>query len=241
MRRLGAFSGQLYRQQVLYTRQIPRITPASRPCQRRGPAPFAQLRAFVTPRDPPEPSPETNQSHNASSRSQDSAPDDVDQKATEAHLNTSETSNPLNANSSPSIDLLAQAEAQQDSRERFEGSRDAHKTSIDRRRERFANYGYAAFPGLLLLGFLVLGQNWDDREAQAHADIPNGWAPAQVYARASTRLKEALGYYTEPAFPQLLPDVGPEYRPPYTLVISLEDLMVSSKWSRQNGWEVAKR
>ncbi|KAL9092391.1 MAG: hypothetical protein Q9159_000899 [Coniocarpon cinnabarinum] len=228
----------------------------SAPPSTRLAAPFASRRSFATPTDPPRPPPDESKEpqdlsstgSRPGSRSQDSAqspsgaqklPDDIDEKA--AQVNASEAANPTNADPPPAIDLLAQAEEQQNSRERGDRSRDAFKTSIDRRRENVAYYGYIALPAILLAGFVTLGQSWDDREAKAHPDIPNGWSPAQVYARARTRLAETLGYYTEPAFPQLLPEVGLDVRPPYTLVLSLEDLLVSSKWSRQNGWEVAKR
>lgn len=166
-------------------------------------------------------------------------PDDLDEKA--ARASAFGEANPNTVNPPPSIDLLAQAEDQQDSRERGDRGPDAYKTSIDQRREKVAFYGYSAIPVALLVALLALGQNWDAAEAKAHPDVPNGWTPGQVYTRARTRLAETLGYYTEPAFPQLLPDVDPSYKPPYTLVLSLEDLMVHSKWTRQNGWEVAKR
>jgi len=52
-----------------------------------------------------------------------------------------------------------------------------------------------------------------------------------------------MGYYTEPVFPKLLPDIDPHMRPPsgMTLVLSLEDLMVFSEWTREQGWRTAKR
>ena len=190
---------------------------------------FSFSRAFATPSEPPK-----EQKDNDSSI-------DLDGKATQAQPSASDQVTSSKIDPPLSIDILAQAEEQQNYRERSERNPDAYKTSIERRREKFAYWGYLALPGILVGGLLILGQSWDDREAQAHPDIPQGWAPGQVYARARTRLAESLGYYTEPAFPQLLPNVDPAYKPPYTLVLSLEDLLVSSKWSRQNGWEVAKR
>ena len=133
-------------------------------------------------------------------------------------------------------------EDQEQNRKRGEGPREAYKSSIERRRETMAFYGFLTAGAMMLAATVTLGQNWDEREARGHPDVPNGWTPGAVYARARARLSEMLGYYTEPAFPKLLPDVDPALRPsPYTLVLSLEDLLVSSKWSRQNGWEVAKR
>lgn len=245
MRRAGSLSCQLLRQTPVQARQTPRTSPAARPALRhpRPIALFAHRRHFATPTDPsrpPPPEPKTPQEEETNPPADEPRlPNDLDEKA--ARASAFGEANPSTVNPPPAIDLLAQAEAHQDSRDRSDRGPDAYKTSIDRRREKVAYYGYLAFPSILLAGLLVLGQNWDDREAKAHPDIPNGWTPSQVYTRAKTRLAETLGYYTEPAFPQLLPDVDPAYKPPYTLVLSLEDLMVHSKWSRQNGWEVAKR
>ena len=60
-----------------------------------------------------------------------------------------------------------------------------------------------------------------------------------MYDRARARLSSQMGYYTEPTFPKLLPDLDPA--PPYTLVLSLEDLLVHSEWTREHGWRTAKR
>ena len=118
----------------------------------------------------------------------------------------------------------------------------AYQSSIDRRRDTVATYGFLTTGALLLAGLITFSRNWDVDEAERHRNIPNGWAPGALYARVSARLSEILGHYTEPAFPQLLPDIDPVYRPsPYTLVLSLEDLLIHSSWTRQSGWEVAKR
>lgn len=114
-------------------------------------------------------------------------------------------------------------------------------SSIERRRNAFARYAYTAFGAFALAGSLLLGQNWDEEEAKLHPDAPNGWAPTAIYARIKSRIGGQLGYYTEPAFQKLLPDMDPNMRAPYTLVLSLEDLLVSSKWDRNKGWQVAKR
>jgi import inner membrane translocase subunit TIM50 len=91
-------------------------------------------------------------------------------------------------------------------------------------------------------GALYLGRNWEtEEEERAHPDTPSGWGPSLFYNRAQARLRSQLGYYTEPAFPKLLPTVTDQQLPPYTLVISLEDMLVHSEWSREHGWRVAKR
>lgn len=120
--------------------------------------------------------------------------------------------------------------------------KEAYVSSIDRRRNTMARALTIAFFAFSLTGALYMGQNWESKAEEAlYPEAPNGWSPTAVYNRIRVRLSRTLGYYTEPAFPKLLPEVDPNMRPPYTLVLSLEDLLISSKWSRTKGWEVAKR
>lgn len=120
--------------------------------------------------------------------------------------------------------------------------REAYISSIERRRNKLANVMYAIAATAIISGAIWLGWDWEtEEEARLHPDIPNGWAPRAFYGRMTTRLSQSLGYYTEPSFPKLLPEVDANLKPPHTLVLSLEDLLVHSKWSRQGGWEVAKR
>jgi import inner membrane translocase subunit TIM50 len=94
---------------------------------------------------------------------------------------------------------------------------------------------------MIVGGGAYYGRNWDtEAEEAAHLDAPSGWSPMLMYKRMQARLKEWFGYYTEPTFPKLLPPV-PEGFPPYTLVLSLEDLLVHSEWDREHGWRTAKR
>ncbi|PYH90530.1 TFIIF-interacting CTD phosphatase [Aspergillus ellipticus CBS 707.79] len=116
-----------------------------------------------------------------------------------------------------------------------------YESSLDRKRARMANLMY----GLFLLagagGVAYLGRNWDPEEEKAHPTIPSGWGLGLWYNRAKARLGDLTSYYKDPAFPKLLPDEDPNMRQPYTLVLSLEDLLVHSEWSREHGWRVAKR
>ena len=57
-------------------------------------------------------------------------------------------------------------------------------------------------------------------------------------AFGTIRLGETLTYYQEPAFEKLLPDPEPSFERPYTLCISLEDMLVHSAWTREHGWRV---
>ena len=116
----------------------------------------------------------------------------------------------------------------------------AYETSIDKRRNQIASYMYIAFGLFGVVGAVYLGRDWDtEEEAKAHPDAPSGWDFKLFWNRIKARTSSSLGYYTEPTFPKLLPNMDPP--PPYTLVISLEDLMIHSEWTRQHGWRTAKR
>ncbi|KAF2201002.1 import inner membrane translocase subunit tim50 [Delitschia confertaspora ATCC 74209] len=116
----------------------------------------------------------------------------------------------------------------------------AYETSVDRRRNRVANWGYIAALLFGTVGTVYLGRNWEsEEEEKAHPEAPSGWSAKLMYDRAKARLNSQMGYYTEPTFPKLLPDMDPA--PPYTLVISLEDMLVHSEWTREKGWRLAKR
>lgn len=116
----------------------------------------------------------------------------------------------------------------------------AYETSVDRRRNRVANYSYLMGAILGVVGAIYLGRDWENEEEEkAHSEAPSGWGLMLMYDRARARLSSQMGYYTEPTFPKLLPDLDPA--PPYTLVLSLEDLLVHSEWTREHGWRTAKR
>ncbi|KAL8902028.1 MAG: hypothetical protein Q9207_004908 [Kuettlingeria erythrocarpa] len=118
----------------------------------------------------------------------------------------------------------------------------ANITSMERRRNRFANYMYGILLGSAIFGTVYLGRNWESKEEEAlHPDAPSGWGLGLFFNRASARLAKTLDYYNEPAFEKLLPDPDPAWERPYTLVLSLEDLLVHSEWTREHGWRMAKR
>ena len=120
--------------------------------------------------------------------------------------------------------------------------KDGYVSSLDRRRARVMNFIASLF---LLAGVsttVYFGRNWDsEEEAKVHPDAPSGWGLGLFYNRIKTRLTDITRYYKDPAFEKLLPDEDPQNRPPYTLVLSLEDLLVHSEWTREHGWRVAKR
>lgn len=118
----------------------------------------------------------------------------------------------------------------------------AYISSLERRRNRIANFMYASILGISVFGTIYLGRNWDTEDEEIkHVDAPSGWGLGLFYNRARARLRDMLDYYNEPTFPKLLPNVDPIFERPYTLVLSLEDLLVHSEWTREHGWRSAKR
>ncbi|RMY59026.1 hypothetical protein D0863_12076 [Hortaea werneckii] len=129
-------------------------------------------------------------------------------------------------------------------REEREYQQSDYETSLDRSRARMANIMYA----VLLSGFAST-LIYTSRPFPSNAEIPTGlapedaegWSPTSMYRRIRARFGNQVGYYTEPTFPKLLPEVPEAQRPPFTLVLSLEDLLIHSSWDRTNGYKVAKR
>lgn len=120
--------------------------------------------------------------------------------------------------------------------------RSAYISSFERRRNRWANYFYAFTILTATTTTVLLGRNWEtEEEERLHPDVPSGWGMKLFYNRAKARLSGTLDYYNEPAFQKLLPNPDPTWERPYTLVISLEDMLVHSEWDRENGWRMAKR
>ena len=118
----------------------------------------------------------------------------------------------------------------------------AYITSQDRRKEKFANWMYSILLGGAIGGIIFSGRNWATAEEEHnHPDAPNGWGLMLFYNRVKARVFDTTSYFNEPAFPKLLPTPDPTWERPYTLVLSLEDLLVSSQWTREHGWRMAKR
>lgn len=117
-----------------------------------------------------------------------------------------------------------------------------YETSADRKRNKTFAIMLAAIGLMTVSGAFYLGQNWEDEEeAERHPDVPNGWGLGLFYNRIVARLSTTMDHFQEPTFPKLLPDIDPAMAPPYTLVLSLEDLLIHNEWTREHGWRMAKR
>ncbi|OJJ51267.1 hypothetical protein ASPZODRAFT_87432 [Penicilliopsis zonata CBS 506.65] len=158
--------------------------------------------------------------------------------AAEMDARSKKRSGPLNLTEDPS-----RGEEYEGDGGRGDHPKDAYESSLDRRRARMANVMSAIMLTAAIGGTVYMGRNWDtEEEENAHkVDAPSGWGLGLFYNRIKARLGDFTSYYKDPAFPKLLPDEDPKLRQPYTLVLSLEDLLVHSEWSREHGWRVAKR
>ncbi|KAF9524987.1 HAD-like domain-containing protein [Crepidotus variabilis] len=98
---------------------------------------------------------------------------------------------------------------------------------------------------LLALGLsahaISMGKEWDEDELKA-MKMKLEDAPSTRWGRTIHRYTEIFDYFNKPAWPELLPPPLPApHQKPYTLLISLDDLLVTSTWDRQYGWRTAKR
>lgn len=148
----------------------------------------------------------------------------------------------LRKRSGKSQSALRTVEQEGDSGGRGKRERPEYVSTSDRNRKWWTRFVLLAVAAGGSFGVLYMGRDWHDAiEAERHADIPNGWSPSLWWQRARARMGESVSYYQDPAFDKLLPDPDPSFERPYTLCLSLDDLLVHSEWTREHGWRVAKR
>lgn len=132
---------------------------------------------------------------------------------------------------------LEEAESKGNERDRSE-----YVSTSERNRKWWTRFMLTAVAAGGTLSLLYMGRNWEDTiEAERHSDSPNGPSPSLWWKRAKARMTESVTYYQEPAFEKLLPDPDPTFERPYTLCLSLDDLLIHSEWTREHGWRIAKR
>jgi len=91
------------------------------------------------------------------------------------------------------------------------------------------------------LGLFYIGREWEEDELKAKK-LKLEYAPHGRWNRTKERLGDLFDYFNKPAWTELLPPAyPPPHQKPYTLLISVDDLLVTSTWDRQHGWRTAKR
>ncbi|KAH7122144.1 HAD-like domain-containing protein [Dactylonectria estremocensis] len=119
--------------------------------------------------------------------------------------------------------------------------RPEYVSTSDRNRRWWTHFMLVASGAGATAGFLWMGRDWDEVEAERYVNVSNTPGPIGWWTRAKTRMTDSVSYYQEPSFEKLLPDPDPSFERPYTLCLSLDDLLVHSEWTRDHGWRVAKR
>jgi import inner membrane translocase subunit TIM50 len=120
--------------------------------------------------------------------------------------------------------------------------KDSYVSSTDRRRNRLMLWALAFFGVNVVGGAAYMARPWEsEEEEKAHPNTQSAWMLLRILSRIRARYDDFWKYYSDPAFEKLLPDGDPQYRAPYTLVLSLNDLLVHDEWSREHGWRTAKR
>ncbi|ETS06758.1 HAD-like protein [Trichoderma reesei RUT C-30] len=143
---------------------------------------------------------------------------------------------------SPSYLEVSEGEPSSGGGGRGRGGREEYVSTSERNRKWWTRFMLTVAGSGSLVGIAYMGRNWEDEiEAERHPDIPNGWSPSLWWQRTRARWGESVSYYQDPAFEKLLPDPDPSFERPYTLCISLDDMLIHSEWTREHGWRVAKR
>jgi mitochondrial import inner membrane translocase subunit TIM50 len=122
--------------------------------------------------------------------------------------------------------------------------REEYISSSDRKKNAVFRYMYIVLGLGAVGGSVYMGRNWENEEEEKkHSDAPSGWGIMHFYNRITARLGDTMSYYRDPVTTKLLPDEDPDpnFRFPFVLVISLEDMLVHSEWTREKGWRIAKR
>ena len=149
-------------------------------------------------------------------------------------------SSSLNITEDPAEELPSGARG----REGDDIPRTEYVSSSDRKKSAIFRYVYIVLGLGVVGGSIYLGRNWENAEEEKkHADAPSGWGFMHFYNRVTARLGDTMSYYRDPVTTKLLPDEDPDpnFRFPFVLVISLEDMLVHSEWTREKGWRIAKR
>ncbi|KAI9064763.1 NIF-domain-containing protein [Trametes sanguinea] len=139
-----------------------------------------------------------------------------------------------------SLDFDPSAEDTKRERTGARSSKDS-LSSIERRRRFMGRIALAMLVAGAGLATWEMGRPWDEEELKAKKWTLED-APQSRWERTKIRFTGIFDTFTEPLWPELLPPQlqGHLYRP-YTLLVSVDDLLVTSTWDRHHGWRTAKR
>lgn len=114
-------------------------------------------------------------------------------------------------------------------------------SSIERRRRQLGRVSFGLFALGLLGGCVYLGREWTEEELVSRKSRGDAVADSR-WGRTAGRFSSMFDYFSKPIWKELLPPMLPSpHQKPYTLLLSIDDLLVTSTWDRQHGWRTAKR
>ncbi|EJD08232.1 HAD-like protein [Fomitiporia mediterranea MF3/22] len=140
-----------------------------------------------------------------------------------------------------SLDFSPKAESEGEPMQRT-GARSSKDSlsSIERRRRFLGRATLAAFGVGVIAGTFYLGREWEADELKAKK-LRVEDAPSTRFGRTKERITSMFDFFSKPTWDELLPPAVPPLQKPYTLLLSIDDLLVTSTWDRKNGWRTAKR
>ncbi|KAJ7050490.1 HAD-like domain-containing protein [Mycena amicta] len=135
----------------------------------------------------------------------------------------------------PSLDFSPQSE-----QTGAKSSKDS-LSSVELRRRRLGRLSLAVLTLAFGINTVWMGREWEEGELKAKK-LTLETAPGTRWGRTKERFVDIFDYFNKPAWSELLPPPTPApHGKPYTLLISIDDLLVTSTWDRQHGWRTAKR
>ncbi|KAF8320242.1 import inner membrane translocase subunit tim-50 [Amanita rubescens] len=204
----------------------------TRPIQRR--AVYHATRC-LSQSAPPPPPPPSSTNNNKTSDEQGS-----ERASQQPSPDSSENALKINTSELPNLDFVP-AEIKEEPKSTGAKSAKDTLTTGEKQRRHVLRLTWAA----LLLGLgastVYMGREWDKDELESkRMKIED--APSTRWGRTAKRFSDYFGFFSEPIWEELLPPpYPPPHQKPYTLVVSLDDLLVTSTWDRQHGWRTAKR
>ncbi|KAG1874221.1 HAD-like domain-containing protein [Suillus tomentosus] len=162
------------------------------------------------------------------------------------HFSTPPPSPPQNPPSSPPTSLPSldfqpvEPEPEKTQRTGAKSSKDS-LSSIERKRRFLGRLSLGVLAVALGVQVVYLGRDWETDELKERKQTVEE-APSGRWERTKSRFWELFDYLNKPQWPELLPPPLPApHQKPYTLLLSMDDLIITSTWDRQQGWRTAKR